>query len=190
MKRLAMTALILLALTTGALAHEGSIGMFTDVSASDCDMTFGPYVTANITIMYYRSDSGPDGITAAEFRVEVPAGLMVISSFTKSPDVSVTMGNIATGIACSYTGCTGAGSDYLLIGTMAVLPMSANPLQIRVLASNEITKPPFAPRVSMCDDPTRTIVAVLGGWFTGPNGTCDVGTEETTWGAIKEMYNN
>jgi len=189
MKRLTMTALILLALTTGALAHEGSIGMYTDVSATDCDMTFGPFVTANITIMYYRSDSGPDGITAAEFKVDVPAGMMAIQSFTPSPDVSVTLGDISTGIACSYAGCTGTGSDYTLVGTLAVLPMVATPIQIRVLASNNITWPPYSPRVSICEG-SRPIVSVLGGWFTGPDGTCSVGTEESTWGAIKDMYND
>ena len=188
MKRLTITALVLIALTTGAFAHQGSIGLYTDTAAIDCDMTFTPYLGADITIMYYKSDAGPDGLTAAEFMVEVPAGLMVISTFTPSPDVSVTLGDIATGIATSFTGCTGSGNDYTLIGTLSVLPFASTPMQIKVLTSTVITAPPYEPRVSMCDDPARTIVGVLGGWFTAPDGSCNVGTESKTWGAIKEMH--
>jgi len=188
MKRLTMVALILIALTTGAFAHQGSIGLYVDTAANDCDMTFVPYGGVPITIMYFRSDAGPDGITAAEFRIEVPAGLIVISSFAPSPEVSVTLGDIATGIATSFTGCAGTGVDYTLIGTMSVLPLVDAPMQLKVLASGAIAAPPYEPRVSMCDDPARTIVGVLGGWFTSPDGTCNVGTESKSWGAIKEMY--
>ena len=189
MKRLTLTALLLVALTTGAIAHEGSIGLFTNSDANDCDVDFTPYLASNITIMYFRSDAGPDGIFAAEFKVVVPDGQMVISSFTPSPQVTLIMGDISTGIACSYGACTGTGSDYTLIGEMSVLPMFAVPvpLQIRVMASNNLTEPPFAPIVARCDE-TRTIVGVLGGWFSSPEGSCSTGTEETTWGAIKEMY--
>ncbi len=188
MKRLTIVALILIALTTGAFAHQGSIGLYVDTAANDCDLDFTPYIAASITIMYFRSDAGPDGITAAEFRVEAPAGLIVISNFAPSPEVSVTLGAIDAGIATSFTGCTGTGVDYTLIGTMEVLPLVAAPMQLKVLASGAITWPPYAPRVSMCDDPARTIVGVLGGWFTSPDGTCNVGTESKSWGAIKEMY--
>ena len=188
MKRLTIAALILIALTTGAFAHQGSIGLYFDTAADDCDMSFAPYISASITVMYFRSDAGPDGITAAEFRVEAPAGLIVISNFAPSPEVSVTLGAIDAGIATSFTGCTGTGVDYTLIGTMDVLPLVDAPMQLKVLASGAITWPPYAPRVSMCDDPARTIVGVLGGWFTSPDGTCNVGTESKSWGAIKEMY--
>jgi hypothetical protein len=189
MKRLTIAALILIALTTGAFAHQGSIGLYVDTAHNDCDWTFAPYQAIPIVIMYFRSDAGPDGITAAEFRVEVPGGgsMIVISSFTPSPGV-LTIGTIDAGIATSFTGCTGTGVDYTLIGTMSVLPFVVTPMQLKVLASGAITAPPYEPRVSMCDDPARTIVGVLGGWFTNPDGTCNLGTESKSWGAIKEMY--
>jgi hypothetical protein len=63
------------------------------------------------------------------------------------------------------------------------------PFQVRIMASDDIAAPPNAPRVAICDD-LRTIVGVLGGWFSTPDGTCTIGTEEKTWGAIKEMYKN
>lgn len=188
MKRLTMTALILIALTTGAFAHVGSIGLYTDTGATDCDATFTPYVGADIYIMYYSSDSGPDGITAAEFKLEVPAGQMVISSFTPTTGV-LPLGLIDTGIACSFTGCTGAGNPYTLIGTVNVLPFVATPVTLKILGSeNLMPGDTVEPRVSMCDDPERTIVGVLGGWYSSPDGSCNVGTESKSWGAIKGMY--
>jgi hypothetical protein len=187
MKRLSLTALLLIVLSTGAFAHQGSLGLYTDMSATDCDVTFVPYLGYDITIMYFRSDAGPDGITAAEFKLEVPA-TMVIQSFTKSPAVSVTLGDLATGLAASFQGCAGSGDDYTFIGTASVLSLADVPSTLKIVASETIELPPYEPRVSMCDDPARTIVGVLGGWFTSPDGTCSVGTETTTWGAIKNMY--
>ena len=195
MKRLSMAALLIIALTTGAVAHEGSIGMFTTETAEsggDCDFSLNPFAQYPISIMYFRSDSGPDGIFAAEFKLEVPAGVVVISGFEPSAAVSITLGDIGTGIACSYAGCTGTGSDYTLIGTVTVtlLDFGAPPVQLRIVQADGIPAPPYAPRVAMCDEPARTIVGVLGGYFTSPDGSCAVGTEEKTWGAIKEMYRN
>ncbi len=189
MKRLSMAALLIIALSTGAFAHQGSIGLYTDVTATDCDTDFIPFNPFSIEIVYFKSDSGPDGIFAAEFKVEVPEGVMVIQSFEPSPGM-LPMGDINTGIACAYDACAGIGSDYTSIGTITVLLTSAMPVpvQIRVLQSDNLTYPPFAPIVAMCNDPERTIVGVLGGWFTSPDGSCDLGTEETTWGGIKEMY--
>ena len=187
MKRLTMTVLLLAALTTGAMAHQGSIGLYTNTSGADCDATLTPYVGYDVTIMYYRSDAGPDGITAAEFKVGAPP-TMVLGAFTKSPSVSITLGDIATGLSASFIGCTGTGSNYVLIGTVNVIALGATPMMLQVLQSDGLPVGPFAPRVSMCDDPQRTIVGVLGGYFTTPDGTCNISTEEKTWGAIKEMY--
>ncbi len=193
MKRLAMAALLIIALSTGAVAHQGSIGLYTTETAAtggDCDDTIGltPY---DIAIVYFRSDSGPDGIFAAEFKLDVPPGDVVIMGFVQSAAVSLVMGNLATGIACSYAFCTGSGDDYTLIGTASITSFLEDiPFQMRILASDNLAAPPYDPIVAMCDDPARTIVGVLGGWFSTPDGTCTLGTEEKTWGAIKEMYKN
>lgn len=188
MKRLTLIALLLIAMTTGAIAHQGSIGLYTDTTAGDCDMTMVPYVAVDITIMYYRSDGGPDGITAAEFKVDAP-GTMILGTFTPSPDVSATMGAINTNLACTFAGCTGSGQDYVLIGSVAITALGAMPMMLQVLASDGLPSAPYEPRVSVCEYP-RPIVGVLGGYFTMPDGTCNIATEAKTWGAIKEMYKN
>lgn len=192
MKRLTILALLLVAMTTGAAAHEGSIGLYTDLPGTDCDATWLNYETYDIYVMYFKSDAGPDGIFAAQFKVEPPAAGAFIQSFEPSPDVTVTVGDIAgAGISCSYGACSGGGQDILLIGTMSVFVTVETPLQFMVVASTDInpTDPPIAPRVAICDE-AHTIVAVLGGWYSTPDGSCDTGTEEKSWGAIKDMYKN
>ena len=59
-KRSLLIAQLLITLTTGAVAHEGSIGLYTDMGATDCDETFIPFTATPITIIYFRSDAGPD----------------------------------------------------------------------------------------------------------------------------------
>ncbi len=191
MKRLTLTALLLIVLTVGAVAHEGSIGLYTTQEATDCDATFTPFLSSNIYVMYYKSDAGPDGISGAQFRVEIPAGgSVVVQSFTPHPDINLTIGDIAgAGLSVTYSGCAGAGSDLLLIGTMQVFPMAAGSYTFKVLGSTDINpeEPVLSQRVAICDF-DKTVVGVLGGWYSTPDGSCNVGTEEKTWGAIKEMY--
>jgi hypothetical protein len=189
MKRLSIAALLLIALTTGAVAHEGSIGMYTDLSGTDCDMNFTPFVGASISILYFKSDSGPNGIFSAQFKVESMTATLSIQEFVKSPEVSVTLGNVGTGISCSFSNCAGAGSDYLLIGTLSVVTFMDEPQMLRIATAEDIVpeNPPVAVRVTICDV-DRTKQAVLGGYFTSPNNTCSTGTKEKSWGAIKEMY--
>ena len=190
MKRLTLTALLLIVLSTGAFAQYeiGSIGLYTSVNATDCDYSFTPYVPTDIYVVYYKSSAGPDGITAAEFRFDSPAGLIIVSAFTPSPIVNVSMGNISTGIALALDGCIGAGDDYVHLGTISVLAtVAGTPMTMKILESTELTLPPYTPLVAICGS-GNPIQSVLGGWFTAPDGTCNVGTEEKSWGAIKEMY--
>jgi hypothetical protein len=189
MKRLIVAGFLLLTLSTAAIAHEGSIGMYTDLTGTDCDMTFTPYLSFEVSILYYRSDGGPNGITAAQFRVQLPPSGLTIQTFTQSPEVSISLGNITTGITLAFTNCSGAGQDYLLLGTIEVVAFVDQPYDMWIALDEGIDprNPPVSVRVTMCDS-GRTKHGVLGGWFKSPNGTCSVGIEETTWGAIKGMY--
>jgi hypothetical protein len=186
MKKLALISLILIALSTGAFAHKGSIGLYTNTSATDCDVTLTPYVGYDVSIMYFRSDGGPDGISAAEFKVSAPA-TVVVGTFIASPDVSVAMGDIKTALSVSFTGCAGSGQDYTLIGTVNILNLGSAPMLMQVLTADGLPAPPYEPRVAICPDP-RPLQGVLGGYFGHPDGSCNTGTEDKTWGAIKEMY--
>lgn len=188
MRKLSLVVALLIAVSTTAVAHEGSIGLYTSQAATDCDAAFVPFVAQNVYLVYFRSDAGPNGITAAEFRISYPVGQLFFGTPVWSPAVSLFFGTLEEGQAVSFSGCTGVGQDLLYIGQVPVTLLVAVPFQLKVETSNSIVNPPFAPRVSMCDDPQRTIVGVLGGYFSAPDGTCNVGVEESSWGAIKGMY--
>jgi len=191
MKTLTLAALFLIVLSAGAGSHVGSIGLYTTEEAIDCDMTFTAFLPSDIYVMYFKSTSGPDGISGAQFRIEMPAsGTVHFQGFETHPNIILTTGDIVgDGISVSYAGCTGTGLDLLLIGKLTVFPMATGDYTFKVLSSLDIhpNDPPFEPRVARCDL-DKTLAGLLGGWFSTPDGSCNVGTEEKTWGAIKEMY--
>ena len=192
MKKISIAVLLIIALSTGAAAHEGKIGLYTDMSANDIDMTFVPFLSYAITILYSRSDSGPDGITAAQFKLQLPPSGLTIQEFVPSPEVSVTMGDIAVGISMAFSSCTGSGIDFLFLGTVTVVSFINEVMYLWIVTAEDInpTNPPVSVRVAICDE-DRTKMAVLGGWFCSPNGCSGSppdGTESRSWGAIKSMY--
>ena len=193
MKRLSLITLLLITLTTGAVAHDGSIGLYTDMSAMDIDMTFVPFLSSEITIMYFKSDAGPNGITAAQFKLEIPSSGLTIQEFVASPEVSVTQGDIGVGILLEFSSCTGVGMDYVFLGTVAVIAFVNEIMILRIVTAEDVVTedPPVAIRVALCDE-VGTMQAVIGGYFTSPNGTCWNwpwhGTESKSWGAIKSLY--
>lgn len=187
MKRLSTVIALLAIISSAAVAHEGSLGLYTSQAATDCDATFVPFVAQNVYMMYFRSDAGPDGITAAEFQIDYPAGSVILQAPAWSPSVAVTLGDLTTGMAVSFAGCTGAGQQYVYIGYVPVMSLAPVPFTLRIVVSSQVVDPPFTPTVAVCPDP-RPLVTVLGGYFSSPDGTCNVATQETSWGAIKGMY--
>lgn len=194
MKKLTICALLIIALSAAASAHEGSIGLFTEdgwIDGSDCDADITPYLAYPIAIVYFRSDAGPNGIFAAHFKLDTPElGVKVlVQDFHPAPGIIIFTGNITSGLSCAFADCTGGGEDYVLIGTIDVVVLVVEPMAFRIVVAEDIDPDnhPVEVRVVICDE-DHSKVAVLGGWFTTPNNSCFTGTEETSWGAIKEMY--
>lgn len=192
MKRLSLIALLLITLTTGAVANEGWIGLYTDNSGTDCDATFVPFLSNTLSILYVKSDSGPNGITAAQFKLQVSTANLLIQEFFASPEVSATTGNIGVGILLEFPSCTGVDIGCLFLGSVTVLSLVNEIMTLRIVAAEDVVPedPPVEVRVALCDE-DRTKQAVFGFWFTTPNGTCHWpwdGTESKSWGAIKGLY--
>jgi hypothetical protein len=186
MKKLSLLFLGMVFLASGAAAHEGSLGLFTSTAANDCDATIPLYTEFDIFLMYYSSDAGPDAITAVEFKIEL-ADNTLLSRTEWNPGITYTVGNIQTGIGASLSGCTGTTDGYLWIATIVIFATAPQTTPFKVLTSEEITSPPYTPRVSLCDT-QHSLHGVLGGWFLTTDGTCNVATKESTWGTIKSMY--
>ncbi|HSG28040.1 MAG TPA: hypothetical protein VLA34_06130 [Candidatus Krumholzibacterium sp.] len=189
MKKLSMFALIMLLAASAVSAHDGSLGLYTSQAATDCDADFNPFNPMNVYLMYYRSDGGPDGITGAELMVELSSAQVTVVSFTENPN-TLTNGSILAGIGIVFTDdCFGAGQSYILLGTLSVMSLGATPGWTMKVLGDPRSEVGDGLNVSMCGG-TKPMVPVLGGWFYGQDGACNVGTEPATWGAVKSMYNN
>ena len=190
MKKLSIIAIIVLMTASAVSAHEGSLGLFTSEAATDCDATLPPFTPFDVYIMYLRSDGGPDGITGAEFRAElsVPATEVAILSPTWNPAL-LTNGDVTTGIGVVFQSeCYGPGESMIWIGTLQLMSMGAPAgWDMRILGDPRSTSPPGL-NVSICDT-EKSMQPILGGWFIGEEGRCNVGSESTTWGAVKSLYN-
>ena len=175
---------------TGVQAHSGSIGVYTDQSAVDCDLEIPSFVDAELYIVYFRSDSGPDGIKGAEFKAEFS-----ITDFylTFTPPTSVLIaGDVEDGIAMTFTdGCRGSGSSTVYLGKLEIFVNKAaiTDWTIRILPNPE-AEPATGDVIVLQCDALQTLHAVLGGWFHEGEGNCELAAPETSsWGAIKSMYN-
>ncbi|MBN2071231.1 MAG: hypothetical protein JW814_07210 [Candidatus Krumholzibacteriota bacterium] len=189
MKKLAMFLLVMLIAATGINAHEGSLGLFTSSSADDCDMAVPPFSPTNIWLMYIRSDSGPDGITGAEFKAELSTAQVQWLTPTWAAGTMI-IGDPATGIGIVFNdGCTGQGSPTVYIGTLQIMSVGAPAGWTMHIVPSPEAQDPSSIWVSRCDA-NKTIHPVLGGWFHDGEGNCNVEAESKTWGAIKNMYNN
>ncbi|MBN1884687.1 MAG: hypothetical protein JW876_04080 [Candidatus Krumholzibacteriota bacterium] len=196
MKKLSLSAFLVLLLAFGASAHEGSIGLYGTLSHAACDEDITQFVAADITIFYYRSDAGPDGINGAQFMIDMGGAVGAvdyIEQATTWPANTLQLGtSIYTGISTVWQQeCYGASSDWIWIGTINVIWMTTSTKTITVVADPGAIDP-SAPHVSICDV-AKTQVNVLGGFYlacdpTDPSCSCNTATEGSTWGAIKGMY--
>ncbi len=191
MKKLSIIAILVLMTASAVSAHDGSIGIYTSKLATDCDGDVPPFTPYDVYIMYFRSTSGPDGITAAEFRVEISApATILISQTTWNPSI-LTNGSITTGVAVTFQGvtCYGPGQELIYLATLQLMDIAGTPAgwTLRILGDPRSTTGTGL-NVAICDE-FKTMAPVLGGWFVGEEGGCNIGAESRTWGAVKSLYN-
>ena len=197
MKKLSMLAILILVAAGSAAAHEGSVGLYATLSHVACDEDITAFIAEDITIFYFRSDGGPDGITGAEFKIDTGgamSGANYIEQPTTWPAGTLQLGtSVFSGISTVWTTeCTGAGEDWIWIGTANVIWTAASPSYMLMVVPSPDAYDPSAVHVSICDE-DKTTVNVLGGFYMAcdPADTecsCNVGTKGSTWGAIKGMY--
>ncbi len=186
MKKLSLAAVLIMLLAPLAIAHEGSLGLYTDATAVDCDRAPVIFVPFNVHMVYFRSDGGPNGITAFEFKIEKNNSNIQISSATWQQGF-ITDGELETGISVACPGCYGAGLSLVPLGTISMFVTSA-PLPgdayIKVVADPGALDPGIW--VSTCAD-GYPLHEVLGGYFKFQEGSCNIAVEPKSWGAIKAM---
>lgn len=173
---------ILLTIAAIALfAVPASAQMFSvwgDAGMTTCENFGAAYTPFPVYLML---EPGPDGAFAAEYRLSVPASL-IVQVTNPSADISVAMGDATNGdgISLGFLTCQ---SETFVVYDFMMFPMDVNPGQIIVeanLATGKLI-------IATCEEPLRpevdAVVYNYYGWHEG----CVIGTKESSWGAIKSM---
>jgi hypothetical protein len=187
MKKLAMSALFVILLVGSAGAHNGALSLYTDATITVCNKAIASFETDTIRLYYVR-DNGPDLGNAVEFRLETSIAEALFIGTEWNSQINNTLGDITSGISLTAAQCLGADASVVYIGSIFVMytgfAFPAETFTVRVV--EDPTSQPPAISITICD-PFQTIQDVLGGTFVF-NGSCNPGVQETSWGAIKELY--
>ncbi len=183
---------------TSAFAHEGMVTLFADESGSDCDAVLLPGRSIYLYLFYVRGD-GPEYGTCCAMRLLKSSQNIKMHFFTQAPPPGerLSIGNINDGISfCNHAGEVGwceTGKDVVLLGRITVTNIfEEGPFTIEVVGNPD--EPNIHLAITLCDSGCSKH-AVIGGTFVF-NGTCEnpenggepLGTQDSSWGAIKTLY--
>ncbi len=177
MKKVLLIASAILVLASAANAQY--VGLYADAGRVSCSVTVMPYTPFECWVLMSYPERG---IQAAEYRLILPAGI-ISTATTTNPDINLTLGDWAAGISVSFMTCWQTW----------VWPQHISCLSLGVAAPGFITvegKPlslPYFLQVASCElgFPIYPL-KVLN--HLALNCSCVIGTEETSWGAIKSLF--
>jgi hypothetical protein len=187
MKKLGMSALFVMLLCGSAFAHNGALSLYTDATITVCNKAIGSFETDTIR-MYYVRGSGPDLGKAVEFMLQASIADALFLGTEWSSQITVTLGDISTGISLTGSQCLGGNDPVVYIGSIFVMytGFAFPPETFTVMIKPDPAADLPGVDITICD-PGNTLANVLGGTFVF-NGSCNPGVKETSWGAIKELY--
>lgn len=185
MKKRLLALLILFLVVTGTASaqQEGYIGLYTDDTHSQSCVTGVGFYPAQVWIWCLP---GENGQICAEFSVAYPPNIVQSTVYKNTPIISVDMGDIAGGWSVCYTDCR---YDFHWLAWQQIYVTDATPGWIEIVKhpSPEIT----CVQAANCL-PGYPIECLMVLTKFGVNQECPpenpIGTEETTWGAIKGLY--
>jgi hypothetical protein len=193
MKNLLLTLVLVACLAAGASAQQGMLALFSDTENHECHMTLGTFQTGNLYLMYVRGD-GPRLGQGYEFKLLKSSSGSAILQPTWPSNILLTIGAVETGISLCSAECFPAG-DYVPLGTIPVMNVSDPDTFTVAVVPDPEQVPQHAIVITECKAGSPIYIALPGGAFVF-NGGCysplapygPLGVEETTWGAIKELY--
>ncbi len=176
MKKAIIIALAMLVLSAPAMAQQYSL--WGDEAMTSCDVQSGPYSPFTI---YVFLDPGPQGAFAAEYKLTGPAGHFstanVKAPFISAATIGVPFG--APGMAAPFLMCQ---SELIWIWQVTCMGPNTDP-GLYMLSPNDDSG---NLGIAICPGDRPLADATLLNYF-GFNEACVVGTEESSWGAIKSM---
>jgi len=176
MKKILLTIAAIALFAVPASAQMFSV--WSDAEMTTCE-NFGAAYT--MFPVYLILEPGADGAFAAEYRLSVPASL-IVQVTTPAADISVAMGDATNGngISIGFLNCR---VDTEWVYSFTMFPISVDPGFIMVEPNTSTGKL----IVATCEEPLRPELAASVYNYFGWHDTCLIGTQESSWGAIKSL---
>lgn len=180
MKKALLLGLAIL-LISGAANAQGYIGLYAD-DAHTTQCVNGLMVPLTFWIWCLP---GADGQICAEFMIGMPANTIPSTVTPNAPLISVTLGDLDSGVSVCYVGCQDdwnwcfQRTFYVTDGMQTVIEILGHPDTGLVQFANCLDGYPLEPATAY----PLMLLNVL------PDDCPEiVGTEETSWGAIKSLF--
>ena len=193
MKNMLLSLVLVASLAAGANAQQGMLALFSDTESHECHLNLGMGQIGNLYLMYVRGD-GPRLGQGYEFKLLKSSSGSAILPPTWPSSIIIMLGAVETGISLVAAECF-PDEDYVSLGTIPVMNVSDPDTFTVAVVPDPEQVPEHAIVIAECDDEHPLYIALPGGAFVF-NGGCysplepygPLGVEETTWGAIKELY--
>lgn len=186
MRTLLLTVVLAAMLTTTAAASDyGYIGLFTDEDRTSWCIDVQPYAQFDIYVYCMPSENG---IRAAEFSLADMPPTYIFAGNNPGPLVSISMGDVFDGISYGLYLCA---TDWVLLDVYHILPTAMGPVPIWLEGHGDTGVMSIAnclPGYPI--EPAYAYTSVFVNYPPDSPECSGTATEETSWGAIKEMYND
>ncbi len=181
MKRVLTIAAALLVFAAPSFAQQ-KYGWTISSSASDPLVNAGPTSPAPVTLFLWLYCAGPDGMSAAEFNLSVPAGVL----------------NFGFNVQNGFLNAGGAGNLLLAVGGCPTGPVVAGSWTLFGSTPGDICIVPSGGGVRATVDCNTSVPGVWPleaiGYGYGTTGLscredlCVVSVEPSSWGSVKSLY--
>ncbi len=179
MKKILLT-IAAIALFAAPVSAASVLSLWADEGMSACEVyTAAPYQAFNVFVFL---EPGMDGAFAVEYMLAAPAGhfapSMVINPVVSAATIGVWFGE--PGISAPFTTCQ---SELFWVVNLNMMAPNVDPgfYTLELNVNSEFMG------VATCEEPMRPMVSGSAYNHFGFNDGCVVGTEESSWGAIKSM---
>lgn len=186
MKRILLTIALVAVLAAPASAQF--ISLWADENMTECSVTPGAGGTFDLYV-FIEPDSR--GIFGAEFSIDNPSGAIFFTPpgvpfDNPAANITVSMGNyFGGGISLGFGACHEAAIWITRINFTSY-EMSAVFFTLGVATTGEPPVTQETINVAICDEAHTKLEGFAYNHF-GINQGCEIGTEESSWGAIKSL---
>jgi subtilisin family serine protease len=182
-------------LVSSSLAQtgDGYVGIYADAAGTVPCTNIPNYTGTTLYVIAKTAGESANGITGAEFRIEVtdPSGWYL--SYTPPGTASIVMGNpidtdpdpnAGGGVNLGFPSCqVPDSSGQVRFGTLSVFNASGSATDLLVKRHSQPTNPDFGCALFVrCDDPYYTKVCMT----SAPPDSCTLGTQKTGLAAVED----